>query len=72
MRLCCDGRNDAQAIAKAARTEANKAKAEPAKTAADLVAKAAEDEAAKSGATVQSVKNATKTAVDTMNPAADA
>ncbi|MFL5588089.1 MAG: phage tail sheath subtilisin-like domain-containing protein [Ktedonobacteraceae bacterium] len=63
---------DPQAIAKAARTEANKAKAEPAKTAADLVAKAAEDEAAKNGATVQSVKNATKTAVDTMNPAADA
>jgi phage tail sheath protein FI len=63
---------DAQAIAKAARTEANKAKAEPAKTAADLMAKAAEEAAAKGGATAQSVKDATKTAADNMKSAADA
>jgi tail sheath protein len=62
----------AQAVAEAARTEANKATTDPAKTAADLVAKAAEEEAAKNGATVQSVKKATKTAVDAMKPVADA
>src|SRR2546423_870920 len=61
----------AQSVAEAARTEADKSTTEPAKTAADLVAKAAEGEAAKGDATIQSVKDVTKTAAHDMEVAAD-
>jgi phage tail sheath protein FI len=59
---------DAAAAATAARAKANTFATEPEKSAADTVAKAAEAEAAKTGATKDSVQNAAKAAVAGIAP----
>src|SRR6266699_2812305 len=61
-----------QSLAAAMRAEANNATADPGKTIADLVAKAAETAAANAGAKVDDVKKAAKDAVDAITKATQA